>query len=88
MREPTMVRGAGENVGENLQTPLCNASKTAELNGLNSFTIRRLGASGKIKIYRCGAAVRYDPNEVRAYMAQQGEAQRTRPRARGKGKQN
>ncbi|WP_447969368.1 hypothetical protein [Nitrospira sp. M1] len=55
------------------------------LNWLNPWTVRRLGARGDITVYRCGSAVRYDPDEVRAFMAQQGQAQPTRPKPRPKG---
>ncbi len=63
---------------------LVNASAAAEATGLNPFTVRRLGASGRIKIYRHGAAVRFDPEEIRSYMGRNGEAQRTITRARPK----
>ncbi|MCA9454304.1 MAG: helix-turn-helix domain-containing protein [Nitrospiraceae bacterium] len=68
---------------------LVNASAAAEATGLNPFTVRRLGASGRIKIYRHGAAVRFDPDEIRNYMGKEGEERPTitRPRAKGPGLQ-
>ena len=40
---------------------------------LSPFTIRRLGYAGKIKEYRCGRAVRYDPDELSRWMEIQGK---------------
>ncbi len=53
---------------------LCTANEIAQQVRLSPFTIRRLGYAGKIKEYRCGAAVRYDPAEVLRLMAHQGTA--------------
>ena len=65
---------------------LQNAENVAKANALNPWTIRRLGAAGEITVYRHGTAVRYDPDEVRAYMRSQGQAHPTLPRPRAKGK--
>lgn len=39
---------------------------------LSPFTIRRLGYRGVVKVFRCGSAVRFDPDEIKNWMAQQG----------------
>ncbi len=41
---------------------------------LSPFTIRRLGYAGKIREYRAGRAVRYDPEEIFRWMQTQGAA--------------
>jgi excisionase family DNA binding protein len=58
---------------------LKGAKATAEECGTEEFTIRRLGWRKKIPIYRAGRLVRFDPDEVRAYMKAQGEAMRVAP---------
>lgn len=65
-------------------TDLQKADSAAKLNGLNGWTVRRLGVEGKITVFRHGAAVRYDPEEIRAYMLEQGAAKPVLARARMK----
>ena len=59
---------------------LDTADGTARFAKASPFTIRRLGAAGKIKVYRLGRAVRYDPGEVIEFMRKEGEAMPSRPR--------
>ncbi len=51
---------------------------------LNPWTIRRMGYENKIKVYRNGASVRYDLDEIQEYMRKQGEACPVIPRPRKK----
>ena len=62
----------------NLET----AEQTAQVVKSSPFTIRRLGAAGKIQVFRLGRAVRYDPAEVIDFMRKQGEEMPSRPRPR------
>lgn len=63
---------------------LVNAEAAGVEVGLNPFTVRKLGAAGKIHVYRHGTAVRFDPEEIRRYMLAEGEARPVLTRARGK----
>ncbi len=65
-------------VGMELET----ADGAARVVKSSPFTIRRLGAAGKIRVYRLGRAVRYNPAEVLEFMRQAGEAMPSRPRPR------
>jgi hypothetical protein len=69
---------------------LVNADAAGIATGLNSFTIRKLGAAGKIHVYRHGTAVRFDPDEIRQYMLAEGQERPvlTRGRAKGAGRRD
>ncbi|WP_447985025.1 hypothetical protein [Nitrospira sp. Nam74] len=58
---------------------LQSAVKLAKDKDLSHFTIRRLGWEGKIREYRCGRAVRYNPEELLAYMEKEAVTARPRP---------
>lgn len=63
---------------------LANAKSAVEEVGLNPFTIRRLGYSGKISVFRYGSAVRYDVDEIRDLMRKAGHEHPVMERARAK----
>ena len=49
---------------------LRSATALAKLFDVSPFTIRRLGYAGKLKEYRLGRSVRYDPSELTNLMKQ------------------
>jgi len=49
-------------------TNLANAKNIAHLVGLSKFTLYKLAKRNEIPHYRCGKAIRFDVNEVKAWM--------------------
>ena len=49
-------------------TNLAKAKDTAHAVGLSKFTLYKLAKKNEIPFYRCGQAIRFDVNEVKAWM--------------------
>jgi hypothetical protein len=63
---------------------LVDAELAAAEVGLNPFTIRKLGAAGKVGVYRHGTAVRFNLEEIVQYMRAEGHERPVLTRARRK----
>ena len=77
------MQGNGNTPHEEFQR-LFNADEAGALNGVSGRQVRRLGKRGKIKVYRLGTTVRFNPTELRELMERQGEVLPVIPRPRVK----
>lgn len=50
---------------------LVEAKEAARATGLNLYTIYKMASKGFMPVYRAGRALRFDVDEVRAWMKQQ-----------------